>query len=433
MPRDDASVDGTAVPDVAQYLGEPGAAEGLAQEPPEWPPYTDPSYTMPDVIEVLVREEDGAVTPLQVAVEKVSTRKPFLGGYRHTKTKLLYHHATTQTKEGLDVRTGWRDPANKRHRDTQTHEYKTRSAMTMRECGTQMARSDLVMDDGGDRELAARPYFSARQMLELKRAKTLVLQCYYRGYLARKRTWAIREALYMEHLAEVEAQEMAAAAEEKRRQYELERREHPKTLKDFEILFNELEKFVSQETLAINNAGLSPNERRQRLKELLAKQGKALQAIDRLKSEASKHGHKQRVERMLRLMSQPKQWEMGNGELQEVHTPSTERASELMELYHSVMDPSLSVVAREEVLQKVKWTVTEFEGPLSRDIAELCDREAEMLGRGRKESSLQGLRQRMSNLLLQFIETPEFNPEAVRFQKVPVVPQHRQHLMSSTA
>mgnify|MGYP004235850317 FL=1 len=42
-----------------------------------------------------------------------------------------------------------------------------------------------------------------------------------------------------------------------------------------------------------------------------------------------------------------------------------------------------------------------------------------MLNRGRGEASLSGLRKRLANLFLQFIETPEFNPEAARFQKVP--------------
>ena len=42
-----------------------------------------------------------------------------------------------------------------------------------------------------------------------------------------------------------------------------------------------------------------------------------------------------------------------------------------------------------------------------------------MLNRGRSESSLQGLRVRLANLFLQFIEAPEFNPEASRHQTVP--------------
>lgn len=419
-------------------MGEPLLDLPVREDPPEWPEYTDPLYVMPDVIEVLVRSEDGAVTPVQVAVEKCAAgSKPYLGGYRHTKTRVVFHHGATQTPAGLDVRTGWRNPENKRHRDTQTHEYKTRSQMTMREYGTQMARGDLFMDDRGDRVLVSRPYFSAQQMLELKRAKTLVLQCYYRGYVARKRTWAIREALYRDHLAEVEAAAQRKAAEEQRRQFELERRVHPKTTQDFEILFNELEAYVQAETKAIHAADVDPTERKQLLKDLLAKQSKALQRIDRLKSEAGKHGRDQRVARMLSLMAQPKQWEMGNGELQEVHTASTMRATELMELYHSATDARLAVTEREEVLRKVKWTVTEFDVPLSRDIAELCDREAEMLGRGRKESSLQGLRKRMANLLLEFVENPEFNPEACRFQKVPVAPEVQDRvkraLMSRTA
>ena len=35
------------------------------------------------------------------------------------------------------------------------------------------------------------------------------------------------------------------------------------------------------------------------------------------------------------------------------------------------------------------------------------------------EKAFKGCRQRLSNLFLQFIETPEFNPETLRFQKVP--------------
>ncbi len=56
---------------------------------------------------------------------------------------------------------------------------------------------------------------------------------------------------------------------------------------------------------------------------------------------------------------------------------------------------------------------------LSREIEELIDREADMINRGRPENSLEGLRQRLCNLFLQFIETPEYNPEAAKFQKIP--------------
>ena len=40
------------------------------------------------------------------------------------------------------------------------------------------------------------------------------------------------------------------------------------------------------------------------------------------------------------------------------------------------------------------------------------------MNRGRSASSVDGLRKRILNLFLQFIETPDFNPESKRFLKV---------------
>jgi len=81
--------------------------------------------------------------------------------------------------------------------------------------------------------------------------------------------------------------------------------------------------------------------------------------------------------------------------------------------------PFLSIDERLDVLLHTKWTVKEFDCNLTREIVDLIDREADMLNRGRPEISLESLRKRLSNLFLQFIETPEFNPEAVRHLKVP--------------
>lgn len=74
-----------------------------------------------------------------------------------------------------------------------------------------------------------------------------------------------------------------------------------------------------------------------------------------------------------------------------------------------------------------QWTVREFDCALSRDVVELCDREAELLNRGRGAEALVGLRKRLSNLFLTFIETPDFNPESVRFLKAPPSQPHFQH------
>jgi hypothetical protein len=52
---------------------------------------------------------------------------------------------------------------------------------------------------------------------------------------------------------------------------------------------------------------------------------------------------------------------------------------------------------------------------------DLIDREADLLNRARAAGALAGLRARIASLFLNFIETPEFNPEASRHQVVPKV------------
>uniref|UniRef100_A0A7S1GAU3 Arf-GAP domain-containing protein n=1 Tax=Bicosoecida sp. CB-2014 TaxID=1486930 RepID=A0A7S1GAU3_9STRA len=215
------------------------------------------------------------------------------------------------------------------------------------------------------------------------------------------------------------ADDERAAEEEEKHSAEIQRRMHPRSTEDFEILYNELENWRAHETRRIEEAGLPERERLEALAQLLHKETKLLQTIDRLKIGATKENRERRIARMLELMSEPKKWEMSDGETAQVHTPFSTRAKELQELYSGLNLPMLTVDERLDVLLHVKWTVKEFDCLLTREVVDLIDREADLLNRGRSEKSLEGLRRRISNLFLQFIETPEFNPEAARFQKVP--------------
>ena len=155
------------------------------------------------------------------------------------------------------------------------------------------------------------------------------------------------------------------------------------------------------------------------MQQLLHKETKILQQIDKLKITANSQNKEDKINNFLKAMSDPKLWKRTDGRYTEVHTPFSTRAKELMDLYNGLRLPFLSTDERLDVLLHTKWTVKEFDCNLTREIVDLIDREADMLNRGRSESSLEGLRKRLSNLFLQFIETPEFNPEAARFQKVP--------------
>ena len=203
----------------------------------------------------------------------------------------------------------------------------------------------------------------------------------------------------------------------------MERRIRPKTSEDFEFLYGELEQWRVRETAKVE-AEFPPetDARRLAMSRLLTKETELIRTIGRLRIAANNANRERRVERALEDMSQTKRWERKDGSLVEVDTPFTVRARELARLYDALRLETRRDVSTDERLDvwvHVKWTVKEFDCNLTREIVDLIDREADMLNRGRSEVSLEGLRKRLSNLFLQFIETPEFNPEAARFQKVP--------------
>ena len=440
---------------------------------------------------------------VKIVRENLHREKPFLGGFRNKQTAVVYHHASSQT-----VRKRKSKGVPKAHRETQTCEFATRSQQTNRESGTQMDRKDLYIDHSGDRTLFARRWMPSEELLALRDNKAREVQCFIRQCFAWRRVRRLREARYEEEFKTVqqrEEQEAKAQAEHKR---QIDRRMHPRTKEDFDILSKELEAWRLHETQRIKNSGASKESVHFQLEELLGKEVKLLQTIDRLKITASKENKKSNTKEMLEKMASPKEWATSDGDLIEVETPFSKRAKELVELYNGLCLTNLSKLQRVDVLLHVKYTVKEFDCDLTRDIVALIQREVrcrccfcwclsfvfwfallgrpvlslallgfawlcllllgfdclclaliafaclclpllgllaltcsylllaclvrqclahalfhpsqeDLIRRGRSDKSLDALRKRLSNLFLQFIDVPEFNPEAANFQKVP--------------
>lgn len=377
------------------------------------------AFVMPNKFQVEVRMQDNQIKRVNVEVEKQKRPKPYFGGFRNNKTGYIYHHAFTQTDQRL------KDHCEKNERMVQTYEYKTKSTVMMREMGVQMdvglgskcEVTGLYMDTRKDKLIRPnKHYFSSRMWAKEREDTTLYIQCRVRAWFARKRTYNLRKARDDKDAEMKQRQEQLRTEEENKRKVEVERRLHPKKGKDFDILFNELEAWRLNETKKIKNSTeLNEEEKKLALQQLLNKETKILQKIDRLKITAHEKNKSEKISNFLRAMSDPKLWKRSDGRFTEVHTPFSTRAKELMDLYNGLRLPFLSTDERLDVLLHTKWTVKEFDCNLTREIVDLIDREADMLNRGRSETSLEGLRKRLSNLFLQFIETPEFNPEAARF------------------
>ena len=139
--------------------------------------------------------------------------------------------------------------------------------------------------------------------------------------------------------------------------------------------------FSLQETRKIKQAGLPLEKEQEVLQQLLHKETKLLQTIDRLKINANQENKDMRVQRTLAEMGKPKRFELKDGKTVEVHTPFTTRAMELMQLYNGLNLAMLTIDERLDVLLHVKWTVKEFDCKLTREIVDLIEREADMLNR----------------------------------------------------
>ncbi|TPX43836.1 hypothetical protein SeLEV6574_g04836 [Synchytrium endobioticum] len=348
-------------------------------------------------------------------------RKQYHGGYRDRRTQVHYFHATAQTITPQELREQ-RAPS-KNHRDTQTKLIKNRVTQAYRETGTQMTERGVYVSTGKDKIITPKRYVTAEEHEQWMINNVIRIQCFLRKCIAIRRVNEMMRMRNEEASAKAAKDARRRKLQEKKKHEDLEARLHPKTHKHFEKLLSGLEKWRIQETERINNAGHSEEDRLKELAELLDQEASLLQKIDRLKGVAAEGNRERAVFRKLDSMAAPKVWSTRSPTVQHVYveTPTTTRASELRNLYRALCVTSttqlINVDERLQVLLHIKYTAKEFDCALTRDIVDLIDREGDLLARGRDAESLEGLRRRIATLFLQFIQTPEFNPEAATFQK----------------
>ncbi|KAJ8323620.1 hypothetical protein QVD99_007212 [Batrachochytrium dendrobatidis] len=348
--------------------------------------------------------------------------KRYLGGYRDKKRGTEYFHAETQTLTPQQLQN--KTVKEKFHRDTQTKIGRNRLNQTFQEMSTQMTKIGCYVTTEKSVIKCGKPYVMADEFHAIKNRKAVIIQCFVRQVLARmKATWLRQERdRRVKSMAEKDKRRLILS--EKKRLKDIESRLHPKTNKNFEILYNGLENWRLQETSRINGMGYTEPARLAALADLLDQESALLQKIDRLKLAANEENREKSIVQLLEKMASPKRWVCGGELTVLVDTPNTIRARELRDLYHALNLPLLSIDERLQILLHVKYTVKEFDCNLSRDIVELIDREGDLVSRGRDVSSLEGLRKRINSLFLQFIKTPEFNPEAASHQKYAECGQH---------
>lgn len=374
-------------------------------------------YHMPDVITVRVPTEDSSYKDVVVEIERATRKKPYLGGYRHKKTTIEYHHASAQTMQKQRAPSG----IERYCRDTQTVEQHHRLQQTTNDTSTQMTGIGVFISNREDKLLTPRKYTTADQYHAMVLKQVIIIQKYYRRWLSKRYVENLKED--KRRRLEWEKQEEIRKKKEKadRIKKEFERRMNPKSKEDFDLLYHALEKWRQEELTRINET-LTGAERKAALCMLLDQETQLITAIGRHKLEADSENKDKRIHNFLDKAAAPKTWKAHDGKTTEMDTPFTIRAKELRDIYNSINMKYLTQDERLDVLLTLKHTVKEHDCKLTQEIIELIDREADLLMRGVKESNLDGLRKRISTLFLQYIKTPTFNPEAAKLLKVPQDP-----------
>ncbi|KAJ3310841.1 hypothetical protein HDV04_004617 [Boothiomyces sp. JEL0838] len=335
--------------------------------------------------------------------------KKYLGGFRSRRTGVEFFHAEAQTTTPQEIQAMSRRLSY--HRDTQTVYISNNTSQTLKENSSQMTKPGVYVGVEKDYYIKPRKYITAAEDHAMRVEKATIIQCFVRQAQARVMAKELRKARDEKIRAKLEKDRRRQQLIEKKRIADNERRLHPKTDKDFEILYSGLEHWRQQETTRINKLKLIEPARLAALADLLDQESALLQKIDKLKIEANEENKTKATIRLLEKMASPKKWLCRDGKIVQVDTPNIIRARELRDLYHALNFPLLTIDERLQILLHVKFTAKEFDCNLTREIVDLIDREGDLISRGRNERSLEGLRKRICNLFLQFIQSPEFNPE----------------------
>ncbi|XP_031721978.1 IQ and ubiquitin-like domain-containing protein [Anarrhichthys ocellatus] len=402
--------------------------EMSSSDPTAYPlrPLRPPDHdNMPDVITVRVQTDEGVFQEVVVEIERPPQQKAFLGGYRHRLTGAEYHHAAIQT---LTKRRPHRGGAVF-SRDTQTVDLRSQVQQCPVDVATQMTATGCYVSSMNDKLVAARGgYITADEHHDTRLRAVIRLQSFTRRWLARQAVDRLRRDR-ARRLAWQELQERRRR-EEKEEQLRNQRHRwlNPQRREDFNLLYRALETWRLEEEQRINSS-LRGAERKVALCALLEKETQLIADIGRHRIAAHNDNYEQTVGNFLDKSAAPHRWRAADGRPLEMDTQHTIRARELRELYNNISRSSVSQEQRLHVILTLKHTVKEHECQLTRDVVDLIDREMDLMTRGVKAVSLEGLRKRISTLFLQYIKTPAFNPEVAKLLKVPQNPSQLKNIM----
>ncbi|NWV31345.1 IQUB protein, partial [Grantiella picta] len=352
-----------------------------------------------------------------VKIERPTYNKPFLGGFRNVSTGVEFHNAGSQTKPNKRPDKGIQLFC----KETQTVVEKNKLQQTRNTTSTQMTKIGLYVSNMTDKLISPGKYFTAEEYHKRRLEAVIVLQKYFRRWHAIRIVQKLKEQKRLRLAWEAQEELCKKREQEEKFRREYEKKLNPKTKEDFELLYHDLALWMQEETERINQT-LTGAERKAALCALLEEETELIACIGMHKINANVENQHKAMLHLLGKCAQPRRWKAYDGKITEMNTQNTLRGKELLEIYRSMCTKDIPKDERIALLLTLKCTVKQHECKLTQEIVALIDREVDLMSREVKECNLEGLRQRICTLLLQYVKIPEFNPEVAGLLKVPQDP-----------
>eukprot|EP00158_Paraphelidium_tribonemae_P008665 Partr_v1_DN28645_c0_g1_i1_m49529 putative IQ motif and ubiquitin domain containing len=317
-----------------------------------------------------VRMQSG--TAVQLSIAKY---RGYTGGYLDTATNKLYFNAKAQTLFAHDL---IQDKPVLLARETQTVDTLPISIQTQVSSFTQTTRRGYVQSATTDRVLTVTGKYVSADDLHMRRVVAAIrIQSFFRVIMALKRANTLRSARDMDSAYK---QSLAKARQRVRVHLETNQPHALLSPLQWKSIMNSLDQSLDKQSVDSDGPDT--------------------------------------IEKALNIVSKPKEWKSKSGEhLFQLDNPDMKRARDLQALLqalHAAPNVAVDIKKRLKILQNIKYTAAEFPCALTEEISYLVQREIDWLGRGRKQHSLLGLRQRLYHLFLQFVKNSEYNPAITR-------------------
>lgn len=368
------------------------------------------SFTLNDVITVHIPADmsrDGCPKNILVEIENRSIRKPFIGGYCDRNLNIEYHDAFSQTGP-TDEQISKMNV--KESRDTQTVVVESSEVDTCLDTAVQVygaAKKLTYIPDHQDYELYAHDYETYEEyvdQLDIEN-KVRLIQRNLRRYILKK---FIKEsaAKWRTIVAEQERREEQRNEEYiKTNECKCIVKAYPKTKKDFDLLYAQVESWKESEIKRITEQ-YSGAPRIAELNALLDKEIKLLNSIQKQRQKLKHELEEENNAKLLDRLGKPVSWVGNKNQMLEMDTLKTQRARYLTK-YYKEMKKSASKEDRLVILAHVVPIIFNEKHSKVQEFVEMIERERNMIVRGIDENCLEGLRKRQNLLFLDIIKNEE--------------------------